>query len=438
MQNDLAIFHANRLKELIKIKTISSEKNNARSFELFREKLKETFPLLFASAEIEDFNGSLLLKWAGKSSENPVILMNHHDVVEEGEGWTHPAFSGEIENGVLFGRGTLDTKGGLYCMLESAEQLIKDGFIPETDVYFLSSCNEETTGNGANAISQELKNRSLKFRFVLDEGGMVVKDPMAGISGDFAIIGVGEKAIATVKFVAKSKGGHSSTPQKNSPLVRLGKFMVAVEKKKLFSVKISPTVREMFKRLSKRMKGPAKFILAHPAFFAPVLERAIPKLSEVVGAMLQTTVAFTMAKGSDGDNVMPTNAFVIANVRFSHHQGCEDSLKKLIKTAKKFGVEVEVLDEGIVSAVSDCNSEQFAYVEKVVKDVFDGVHVSPYIMTGASDCRFMSTVSENCYRFTPFTIDNEQLSNIHGKDENVNISCLPKAVEFYKKLIKGL
>lgn len=429
-------YHANRLAELIKIKTVSSSALCAEEFERFRVALKETFPKVFQNAVVENFDGSLLVRIKGNSDKAPIMLMNHYDVVEAGDGWKYPPYSGTIAAGKLWGRGAIDTKGGLYSMFEAVEELLESGFEFDRDVYLETSSNEETTGDGARKISKELERRGLKFQFVLDEGGMIVEEPLAGTYGDFALIGVGEKATAMVKFIAKSSGGHSSTPEKNSPLVRIAKFMVEVEDKKLFKAKLSKTVRTMFKRISKKMNSPLKIVLRNPLLFAPAIKFAMPRVSNTAAAMLKTTVAFTMAKASDGDNVIPDEAYVVANIRYSHHQGSEESLAILKKLAYKHDLIVEVVDGGETSPVCSYKSAEFKFVEKIVEEVFPSALVSPYVMTGASDCRFMSVLSENCLRFSPFKVTNEQLASIHGKDENVDVESLSSAVEFYKKILK--
>ena len=105
------------------------------------------------------------------------------------------------------------------------------------------------------------------------------------------------------------------------------------------------------------------------------------------------------------------------------------------KLAKKYGVETVVLDEGFDSPISDYHNDAFAMVERAVAKVFPTVKTSPYVMMSASDCRYMSRVSDNCLRFTPFLINDEQLENIHGIDENVDVSALSPAVDFYKVLL---
>ena len=428
--------YASTLSKLIQIETISEENMVDRSkFYNFIDTLKTTFPSLFSKCELKDFNGSFILKLKGKSSKKPIMLMNHYDVVKASGNWKYPPFSGTIAQDKLWGRGTLDNKGGLWAMLQAGEELAKQDFVPANDIYFTSTCMEECDGSGADAISKYLLENNIKFDMVLDEGGMIVQEPMDGVKGAFAMIGVGEKGCADLKFVARSDGGHASTPGKNTPLVRLAKFMVAVEKKKLFKAKMSNTICETFKRLSTCMSGGLKFVFKNVKVLKPLLIKVMPMLSNTANAMLKTTVAFTMAKASDGSNVLPQEAYVIANMRYSHHQGRDDSINAIKKLASKYDIETIVLDGGNPSGLTDYNSNQFKFIEGLVKKVYPSVKTAPYIMTGASDSRYMQVVSDHCIRFTPFYISNEQLDSIHAINENVDLKCLAPAVDFYKLVL---
>ena len=168
-----------------------------------------------------------------------------------------------------------------------------------------------------------------------------------------------------------------------------------------------------------------------------VFVKVMPAVSGAAAAMLRTTVAFTMASGSEGTNVLPQEAWVIANMRYSHHQGGKASIEAISRFAKKFDIETVVLDGGVDSPVSDHRSDAYKLVDKAVSDVFPGVKTTPYIMTAASDSRFMWRVSENCLRFAPFSIDDFQLDGIHGINENVSLSALAPAVDFYRYIIKN-
>ena len=436
--NDIANVYAKKLSRMIQLETISETNQADKSkFYKFHDLLRELFPNVFSKCEMTDFDGSFVLRLKGETDKMPIMFMNHHDVVEATGKWTYPAFSGEIHDGKLYGRGTLDTKGGLFSMLQAAEELIIDGFKPEQDIYFVSACTEETDGSGADKISKYFLEKGIEFSFVLDEGGMIISEPIAGAKGEFAIVGVGEKGCVDIKFTARSSGGHASTPGKDTPLVRLGKFMAKVEKSNLFKAELSPTVCETFNKISEGMTGPLKFVLKHANIFKPVLVKVMPLVSSTAGAMLKTTIAFTMAGGADMANVLPHEAWIVANMRISHHQGSEESIGIVKKLAEKYNIETEILDPGFDSPISDYNSPAFHLIEKAIKDVFKDIVTTPYIMTGASDCRCMSRVSKNCLRFVPFNVSDEQLDSIHGFDENVNIDCLPKAVKFYKYMMEA-
>lgn len=436
MSDHRTTLYANRLSKLIQTETVSVPGQTDKSkFYHFHERLRELFPRLFSVCRFEDFNGSILLCWKGQSHRAPILLMNHHDVVEAPGQWKYPPFSGTIAEGKIWGRGTLDTKGGLWAMLQAAEELASKGFVPPRDTYFLSDCAEETDGSGADAISAELQRRGIRFAMVLDEGGMILPEPIGGAKGTFAMVGLGEKGSADLKFIARSSGGHASTPGKDTPLVRLGKFMAAVEKKNLFKADIPPAICEMFRRISATMSQPLRFVLGHPKLFKPLLVRVIPSVSATAGAMLKTTLAFTMASGSAGANVLPQEAWVVGNMRFSHHQGGEASIEAVRKLAKKYDIETVVLESGFSSPISDYNSGAFRLVEQAVRHTFPGVITSPYLMTGASDSRFLSRVSDNCIRFAPFLISHLQMDSVHGLNENLDLSALAPAVDFYKYII---
>ena len=271
----------------------------------FHETLKELFPNLFSVAEYENFSGSMLLRWKGKdSSKDPVLFMGHMDVVAAPGEWLHEPFSAHIDEERIWGRGTLDNKGGLFAVLKAADELALEGFTPSRDIFFESSRNEETTGEGANLISLTLKERGIMFDAVFDEGGMILREPVTGAKGMFAMVGMGEKGCCELKFTALSDGGHASTPPKNSPLVRLGKFMAEIEKKDPFRREINPVMKEMLRRLSSYM-GKLGIITGHLGLFGKLLTFVLPSISPSAGAMLKTTLAFTMAEGSQGVNVLP-------------------------------------------------------------------------------------------------------------------------------------
>ena len=430
--------YGKQLAKLVQKETISSRFDEDRTkFLEFHEILEEMFPNIHTTCEKHVFNGSLLFKWSGKGKGEPVLFMSHHDVVEATGTWEHGAFSGDIdENGNVWGRGTVDTKASLFCILTAVEELIADGFKPECDVYVASSCTEEWSGEGAPLTVQYLKEQGIKFAYLMDEGGMIIEEPVGGVKGIYGMVGVLEKGYGDVKFIAKGKGGHASAPTKNTPLVRLGKFMTDVEKKSPFTNKFNPTVEEMFRRMAPNMNFGMKVIFANMWLFKGLLKKLLPSISSAAGAMLHTTLAFTMAKGSDGLNVLPQEAYVTGNMRFIPHQDTEESIELISEVAKKYDIETEVIYSDKACPVVDFNSEPFHKIEEVAAEVYPGIGICPYVMTGGTDAKFYRDLSDNCLRFAPLYINGQQYASIHGLNENISQGALPMGVDFYKKMIE--
>lgn len=430
--------YGKQLSKLVQKETISSRFDEDRTkFLEFHELLEEIFPNVHKTCEKHVFNGSLLFKWSGKGNSEPILFMSHHDVVEANGTWEHGAFSGDIdENGCVWGRGTVDTKASLFCMLTAVEEMIADGFTPECDVYVASSCTEEWSGEGAPLTVQYLKEQGVKLAYLMDEGGMIIEEPVGGVKGTYGMVGVLEKGYGDVKFIAKGKGGHASAPTKNTPLVRLGKFMVDVEKKSPFTSKFNSTVEEMFSRMAPNMNFGMKVIFANMWLFKGLLKKLLPSISSAAGAMLHTTLAFTTAKGSDGLNVLPQEAFVTGNMRFIPHQDTEESVALISEVAKKYDIETEVIYYDKACPVVDFKSKPFHMVEEVAAEVYPGVGICPYVMTGGTDAKFYRDLSDNCLRFAPLYINQQQYASIHGLNENICQGALPMGVDFYKKMIE--
>ncbi len=430
--------YGKQLSKLVQKETISSRFDEDRTkFLEFHGILEEIFPNVHKTCEKQVFNGSLLFKWSGKGNSEPILFMSHHDVVEANGTWGHGAFSGDIdENGCVWGRGTVDTKASLFCMLTAVEEMIADGFKPECDVYVASSCTEEWSGEGAPLTVQYLKDQGVKFAYLMDEGGMIIEEPVGGVKGTYGMVGILEKGYGDVKFIAKGKGGHASAPTKNTPLVRLGKFMTEVEKKSPFTSQFNPTVEEMFSRMAPNMNFGMKIIFANMWMFKGLLKKLLPSISAVAGAMLHTTLAFTTAKGSDGLNVLPQEAFVTGNMRFVPHQDTEESVALIAEVAKKYDIETEIIYSDNACPVVDFNSKPFHMVEEVAAEVYPGVGICPYVMTGGTDAKFYRDLSDNCLRFAPLYINGQQYESIHGLNENICQGALPMGVDFYKKMIE--
>ncbi len=436
-EEERALALAEKLAEMVRADTTSyAGEKDIEKYLHFHKVLEQLFPLVHERLDRTVIDGNLLYHWKGKGSDKPILLMGHQDVVPaEGE-WSHDPFSGDIADGKVWGRGSSDTKCSVMAFFQAVEELLAEGYIPEQDVYLASSCTEEWRGDGAPKLVKELQRRGVSPFLVCDEGGGIISEPIGGIRGNFAMVGVFEKGKADVKFSAKSIGGHASAPAKNSPIARLAAFVQDIEKHPPFKKKLLPEVAAMFSRLAPYAPFGFRLILGNLWLFAPLFKAVLPAISAQAGAMLKTTIAFTMQSGSDAYNVLPQQATLGANMRFIPHQGEKESLAIAARIAKKHGVDMEVISSMDYTAPVNINGEAFKRLESVIAKTFPGLPVSPYVMTGATDARFYQDICESCIRFGPVVYGPEQMKGMHGIDENIEYSCLPGAVDFYKNLIR--
>ncbi len=435
-QEEEALRLAEKLSKMVQYDTTShAGVVELEKYRGFHKVLEELFPLVHQHLEKTELDGNLLYYWKGKSSEKPILLMSHQDVVPAEGIWIHEPFSGDIADGKVWGRGTADTKCTVMAFFEAVEQLLKEGLVPPTDVYLASSCTEEWAGDGAPKIVAELQRRGVKLFLLCDEGGAIITNPIGGVPGNFAMVGVFEKGKADVKFIARSTGGHASAPGKATPIARLAAFVDHVEKRSPFQKKLLPEVAAMFSTLAPYASFGMRLFLGNLWLFAPLLKVILPKVSAQAGAMLKTTIAFTMQSGSDAYNVIPQEATLGANMRFIPHQGEKESLKIMEELAGKYGLEMEVVHSNDYSKPVDIHGNGYHLIEKVIEQTFPGLASSPYVMTGATDAQFYQPVCDNCIRFAPVIYGPEQMRGMHGLNENIEYDCLPGAVQFYRNLI---
>ena len=212
--------------------------------------------------------------------------------------------------------------------------------------------------------------------------------------------------------------------------------MVDVEKHNPFKAQLTPTVEEMFKRVTPNMNFGMKLIFANLWLFKPLLIQLLPDISSAAGAMIKTTLAFTTAKGADGLNVLPQEAYVTGNMRFIQHQPTDESIALISKIAAKYDLETEVIYKEQPCPIVDYKSQAFHLIEEVSADIYPGVQICPYVMTGGTDAKYYQSVSDYCIRFAPLYINNQQYGSIHGLNENIYQGALSKGIDFYKEVIK--
>lgn len=429
------------LAEMIKCKTVSDvDKSNEdeEEFLKFKALLPKLFPKVYEVCTYEEpSDRAILFKWKGEDSSHPTVLMAHYDVVSVvEEQWEKPAFDAIIENGVLWGRGAIDTKATLNGVLSAANELIENGFVPKNDIYFAFGGDEEVNGHGAKDIVELFKNRGILPGLVLDEGGAVVENVFPGVKKPCALIGTAEKGMLNVKYSVTGGGGHSSSPAAHTPVGVLSAACVRVEKKP-FKFRITRPARQMFNALARHSTFVYRLIFANLWFFSPVLNLITSLGGGELNALVRTTTAFTQMEGSKGMNVIPPFASMVSNHRIIPGETMDSVLERIKKTVNDERVEISVISGMNPSRVSDVTSEAYERVETAVRDTWTDAIVSPYLMLACSDSRHWGEISDKVFRFSAMALTKEERATIHGNNERIHVEKIVQTAEFYIRLMKN-
>ncbi len=428
------------LAEMIKCKTIShrnSDEDDESEFLKFEKLLPELFPKVFATCSFEKVgNRGLLIRWQGKSPDAPSVFMSHYDVVSvEAADWQKPAFDGILEDGFLWGRGTLDTKGTLNGILQAAELLISEGFVPNNDVYFAFGGNEEVSGDGSYGIVQLFKQRGITPGLVLDEGGAVCTGVFPGVKKPIALIGTGEKGQLNIQYTVKGGGGHSSSPKANSPIIRLSRACLNVEKSSFKYTLSSPTA-QLFNTAGRHSNFLYRMIFANQWIFGGVLGIYSKLAGGEFNAIVRTTTAFTQMSGSKGQNVIPAVATMVSNHRIIPGENVESVVAHVTKAVNDENVKVSVINGVDPSVISRTDCEAYERVRSTVAETWQDTIVTPYLMVAGSDSRHWGEISDKVYRFSAMALSKEERGMIHGNDERIPVETIVRTVEFFARIMK--
>jgi len=436
-----------RLSSAIRFKTISYKEReliDKREFKAFLEFLREAFPRVHSSLDVQIINDfSIILKWDGNNSLlKPVLSLAHYDVVpadtDNGQAWEYPPFDGIIKEGFVWGRGTIDDKSCLMAMLEAAEELLKNGFIPERTIFFAFGHDEEIGGqNGAERIAEYFKSEGISFEYAIDEGLMITDGMIPNVSKPVALIGIAEKGYTSIELTAFSNSGHSSMPPRDTCIGILSKAICKIEKKQ-FHGSINKVVTSLFRYISPEMPFIFKILFANLWLTAPLIKLILASKNST-NALIRTTIAPTMLKAGIKDNILPNEASAVINLRVIPGEDNDSVLKHIKKALGTLPIRFKVLEHAKFnpSSISRLNNYSFKLIQLAIRKVFPDVVIAPSMALAGSDSRYYSCICNDIYRFVPIMINKEDTGRIHGCNERISIENYRQMIKFYIQLLRG-
>ncbi|MDR1411520.1 MAG: M20/M25/M40 family metallo-hydrolase, partial [Spirochaetaceae bacterium] len=406
-----------RLTKAISLPTVCTQDYTGTDFAPFEEFiafLSEAYPLFHKTCALERVNSyALVYRWRGADpSLLPMMLTAHYDVVpvEAGTeaGWKYPPFSGAVAEGRVWGRGTLDIKSQITAHMEAAETLMRRGFAPKRDFYFVYGQDEEIGGrNGAYKTADYFAERGIRFEGVLDEGGFAVSGVIKGVAAPLALIGVAEKGFCNYELTLEGEGGHSSMPPAHTALGNAARLIAAIESRPLPARLTAPALR-LLRNIAGEMGFAVRMAVANLWLFRPLILKILTA-NYVTNAMVRTTFAATMASAGSAANVLPRKAQAVVNVRLLPGDSVAGvaAYFEAIAGKLKLPIAIRALAAQEPSRLSPAEGTVYRRLVALIDEVFPGVISSPYLVMGGTDARKYYKVCDHVYRFTPMLVTDE-------------------------------
>ena len=378
---------------------------------------------------------SLRARLAGDGSLGGIVLHHHIDVVyADRRYWTVDPFGGAIADGYLYGRGAIDMKSTGILQLAAMLALKRRGIPLKRDLVFLATADEEAGSEfGAQFIADRRRDWLAGAEYAISELGLI--QTHAGFNAPLAAIVISEKTGLPLTLTARSEPGHGSMPWPDTApnrLVRALNRLLQAER----APRVLPEVQEFFSRVAGLL--PAEDAAGYDDLARSLRDpdfRARFFANRQYGAMVQTTFAVTMLKGSEKSNVIPPEAVARIDCRMLAGDDPEEIADWVRRAVADPNVQVELTRDPKIPNISPPDTELYKAMADTLRRRAPGAVVAPMILVAFTDNWVFRRCGLHGYGFSPFVIEEAELQRIHGNDERISLENVREGVRAYTELL---
>jgi len=431
---------ADLLSSYVQIPSVSGEEKEAGEF--FARFCRDHGLHVHVFTDEEDsYNFAASLYPLEKGKPN-IVFLTHIDVVPAGDedGWTHPPFSGEIADGMVWGRGAIDNKAMGVMQVLAILQFVEKAAARDLpyNVSLLAVSGEETGGDkGARIIAEKFLGE-LNPVVVYGEGGAGITG-LLGAEPEKPVFGLGVAQKRRMFLAIESKveaSGHGSVPRKRYPTKEVveatGALLEARPK-----ITVSSTVRETMDQLARHERGFRRRVMRNIDFYGPLFGRFV-RNDPLIASMLTNTLSLTSLTSAEGAyNQIPAHARAVFDCRLLPETDEDEFLAHIQRIVSPYDVNVEVIRASPGTPVSD-QGVFYKAMENSIREVFDDALVVPFMFVAINDNRFFRRQGIPAYGLLPAMMSEELMESIHYFDERFPVDALDKGIEVYVHLISQL
>lgn len=429
---------AARLSAFVQIPTLSQHDSTQLDRAAFTDALRflrQTYPQIFQHLQVQVFaDFSLLLHWPGiDDSLKPGLFMTHYDVIapvqENLKQWDYPPFSGEISDGFIFGRGTLDNKNAVIAWLEALQYALQNKLRPQRSLYFFIGHDAESGGHhAATDVARHIQQTGKPLAFVLDEGGgLIAGSSLLKSNRALALLGVAEKGQVVFELSVNGAGGHASLPTGRSAVSRLARALVRLQEKPM-PIRIVPTMQHMLKSLSQDQPWPKRIAMSNLWLGKPFLAPRFEK-DKWLNAYTRSTWAVTALAASAPQDFLPLEASAALAVQLLPGDSDVSVLAYLRDVIADDAISIRQTSYAVPPPESAINTPFYQVLESAVMNYYPDALVAPTLLLTSTSSRHFAGISDSIYRFTPVLMTSEAAQSVHACNERIGVTAMYDLVQ---------
>ena len=421
-------------REYLRINTTNPPGNEDQTMRFFARILAAE-GIRFDTASSAPGRGNIWARLKG-GGEPALVLLHHMDVVPaDPRYWDVDAFAATVKDGLIYGRGALDTKSLGVMELEAFLALHRMKVPLARDVIFMATADEEAGGaQGAGWVVEHHPEAFAGAGLLLNEGGIGTEAEGRQQFG----IEITQKVPLWLRLVSTGKPGHGSVPPVASSVDRLVRALDRIHTYD-FAPRIVPSVDAYFKGLARNAPSEWKDAFADIAKTAGDRNALLRLQVEHpdLAALTRNTCSITVLKGSQKINVIPPEAEGQLDCRLLPDQDPAAFVRQVEDIINDPGIKVDRI-LSFSPAVSSTDNLLYQAIADVIRRHFPAANIVPAVSTGFTDSHFFRDRGVASYGFAPILIPEEDQNGIHGNNERVSVENVRRGTAMLLEIVQAV
>ncbi|MFF5840624.1 M20/M25/M40 family metallo-hydrolase [Streptomyces massasporeus] len=361
-------------------------------------------------------------------SAGALLLHGHLDVVPAAAAdWSVHPFSGEIRDGVVWGRGAVDMKNMDAMILAVVRGWARQGVRPRRDVVIAFTADEEASAEDGSGFLADRHPGLFEgcTEGISESGAFTFHD---GDGRQIYPIAAGERGTAWLKLTARGRAGHGSKVNRDNAVTRLAGAIARIGAHE-WPLRLTPTVRAALTELA------ALYGIESDLTDVDALLEKLGPAAKLVEPTLRNSTNPTMLDAGYKINVIPGEA--VAHVDGRYMPGGEEEFRSTLDRLTGPDVDWE-FHHREVALESPVDSATFAGMRAAIEEFAPEGHVVPFCMSGGTDAKQFSRLGITGYGFTPLKLPDgyDYAAMFHGVDERVPVEALHFGVRVLDRFLR--